>query len=203
MQRNFLVQLRRHCIVVLVALGFATACGRQPNVPDSSSSSDHADNHASDHAKDQAKEQKLPFDRESKSDGVSPSRSLVPASTRLPEGESVVIRLRAQLSSASARVGDTFDATIDEPVVNDGQTLVPRGAAAVGRVLAAKRSEGRENGYLRVALVSMQAGGKTVLLDTSSIFAKGGGRDGAAVRDVVFTPDRRLTFHLTQGVDLP
>ena len=75
-----------------------------------------------------------------------------------------MIRLRAQLSSASARVGDTFDGTIDDPVANDGQTLVPRGAAVVGRVLAAKSSEGSDNGYLRIALVSMQAGGKTVLL---------------------------------------
>ena len=113
-----------------------------------------------------------------------------------------MIRLRAELSSASARVGDTFDATIDEPVVNDGQTLVPHGAAAVGRVLAARRSDGKDNGYLRISLVSIQTTGKTVLLDTSSIFAKGGARDGAP-RDVVFTPDRRLTFHLTKAVDLP
>jgi len=171
----------------LVLLGLATACGRHPSVPDSAS----------------AKEQKLPFDQGSHANGVSPSRSLVPAATRLPEGESIVIRLRAQLSSASARVGDTFDGAIDEPVVNDGQMLVPRGAAAVGRVLAARRSDGKDSGYLRVALVSVQAGGKTVLLDTSSIFAKGGSRDSPVARDVVFTPDRRLTFHLTQGVDLP
>jgi hypothetical protein len=190
--------LRRgtHFAVILVALGLAalglaTSCGRQPNVPDASSSDDHA------------KEQKLPFDRESRANGVSPSRSLIPAATRLPEGQSIAIRLHAPLSSASAHVGETFDGTIDEPVVNDGQTLVPRGAAVVGRVLASKRSEDRESGYLRVALVSIQAGGKTVLLDTSSIFAKGGSRDGSVARDVVFAPDRRLTFHLTQGVDLP
>ncbi len=190
------MHLRWHGIVVLVALGFATGCGRQPNVPDASSSDDHA------------KEQKLPFDREAGANGVSPSRSLVPATTKLSEGTSIVIRLRAPLSSASAHVGDTFDAIIDEPVINEGETLVARGAAAVGRVLAAKRSEGKENGYLRIALVSMQASGKTVMLDTSSIFDKGGGakagsRDGGPARDVVFSPDHKLRFHLTRDVDLP
>jgi len=87
--------------------------------------------------------------------------------------------------------------------VDEGQTLVPRGAAVVGRVLDAKQSTGTDRGYLRIALVSVEVGGKTVLIDTSSIFAKAGAHDGGSTREVVLTRDRRLTFHLTQGVDLP
>ena len=171
----------------VIALGFWLGCGRRPSVPESSS----------------AKEQKLPFDRESRGGGVSPTQLVAPSTTRLPEGKPIAIRLRAELSSASAKVGDSFDASTDAAMDDEGQTLVPRGAAVVGRVLAAKRSDGKENGYLRVALVSVQLRGKTVLVDTSSVFAKGGARDGGPARDVVFTPERRLTFHLTQGVDLP
>ena len=87
--------------------------------------------------------------------------------------------------------------------MDEGQTLVPRGTAVVGRVLDAKQSVGNERGYLRIALVSVEVGGKTVLIDTSSIFAKAGARDGGATKEVVLTPERRLTFHLTQGVELP
>ena len=174
-------------LLVAVPLVVVLGCGRRPDVPEPSSTNT----------------QKLPFDRQSQADGVSPSHSLVPAATRLPEGTSITVRLRAALSSASAHAGDTFDGTVEEPVAVDGQTLVARGAAVVGRVLDAKHSEGKENGYLRIALVSVAVGGKTILLETSSIFAKGGARDGGAAKDLVFTPERRLTFHLTQGVDLP
>ena len=172
-------------LALLLAIG--PGCGRRPDVPEPSSPTT----------------QKLPFDRQSQAKGVSPSHSLVPAVTRLPEGTSIAVRLRAALSSASAHTGDTFDGTIEEPVAVDGQTLVARGAAVVGRVLDARRSDGKENGYLRIALVSVAVGGKTILLDTSSIFSKGGAREGGTARDMVFTPERRLTFHLTQGVDLP
>jgi hypothetical protein len=181
------VRLGAYCGLIFVALGLTVACGRQPSVPETASGD----------------AQKLPFDRESRGNGVSPTKSLVPEATRLPEGAAIAVRLRAPLSSASAHAGNTFDGTIDEPVVDEGRTLIPRGAAAVGRVLDAKQSAGNERGYLRVALVSVQVGGKTVLLDTSSIFAKAGARDGGATREVVLTPERRLTFHLTQGVELP
>ncbi len=174
-------------LLVAVLLVVALGCGRRPNVPEPSS----------------ADTQKLPFDRQSGASGVSPSHSLVPAITRLPEGTSIAVRLRKELSSASAHRGDIFDGTIEEPVVIEGQTLVAHGAAVVGRVLDARHSEGKEHGYLRIALVSVVVGGKTILLETSSVFAKGGARDGGTAKDVVFTPERRLTFHLTQGVDLP
>lgn len=178
--------------VVLLALGLAIACGRQPSVPETASGN----------------AQKLPFDRASRGSGVSPTNSLVPAATRMPEGTSIAIRLRAPLSSASAHAGGTFDGTVDEPVVDEGQALIPRGAAVVGRVLDARPSAGNERGYLRIALVSVQVSGKTVLVDTSSIFAKAGARDpaaakGGAGKEVVLTADRRLTFHLVQAVDLP
>jgi len=182
------VRLGTYCIVIFMTLAMAIACGRQPNVPETASGN----------------AQKLPFDAESRGKGVLPTQSLVPGTTtRLPEGMAIAIRLRGPLSSVSAHAGDTFDGTIDEPVVNEGQTLVPRGAPVVGRVLDAKHSDGNGRGYLRIALVSVEVDGKTVLLDTSSIFAKGGARDGGAAKEVVFTPERRLTFHLTQGVDLP
>ena len=192
--------------VVLLALSLLCACDRPPS--ENSSKSDT---------------QKLPFDRQPRSTGISPSQSLIPSATKLPEGTPIPIRLQTGLSSASSHAGDTFSATLDEPVVVDGQTLIDRGTPAIGRVLEAKPSAsslGRslEPGYLRIVLVSLNAGSRPVMIETSTIFAKGGTRDGRHPatsaspgasqkdkdrdRDIVFGIDRRLNFRLAQAVDL-
>src|SRR5204863_8724742 len=97
----------------------------------------------------------------------------VPAIT-IPAGTPIGIRLQNSISSASANSGDHFDAVIDEAVVIDGQVVIPKGANATGRVVAAK-SSGRlhDPGYLRLALSSVTMNGKEVPVQTSSIFAKG------------------------------
>ena len=102
--------------------------------------------------------------------GVKPP---VPAVT-VPAGTPIGIRLQNSISSASATSGDHFDAVIDEAIVVDGQTVIPKGANATGRVVAAK-SSGRlhDPGYLRLALDSVTVNGKDVPVQTSSIFAKG------------------------------
>jgi len=203
----------RRLAIILLTLSLLCACGRPP----ADNSSSYADS------------QKLPFDGQPRSTGISPSQSLIPSATKLPEGTPIPIRLQSALSSRSSRAGDTFSATLDEPVVIDGQTLVARGTPATGRVLEAKPS-GRslesslesslEPGYLRIVLVSLNVGGRTVMIETSSIFAKGGSREernpatGAASgasqkdsqkdkdKDVVFGIDRRLNFRLAQTSDL-
>jgi len=194
--------------IILLTLSLFCGCARPPDENASNSDS-----------------QKLPFDRQPRSDGISPSQSLIPSTTKLPEGTPIPIRLQSALSSASSHAGDTFSATIDEPVVIDGQTLVARGTSATGRVLEVKpaarsrggsRESALEPGYLRIVLVSLNAGGKAVMIETSSIFAKGGSREernsppGAASgasqkdrdKDIVFGVDRRLNFRLAQTVDL-
>jgi hypothetical protein len=195
--------------IILLTLSLVCACGRPP----------------ADNASNSADAQKLPFDRPPRSTGISPSQSLIPFAAKLPEGTSIPVRLQTALSSASSHAGDAFSATVDEPVVIDGQTLVARGTPATGRVLEARPSgrsfEGSlEPGYLRIVLVSLNLGGKPVMIETSSIFAKGGSREernpvtGAASdasdknkgkddkdKDIVFAIDRRLNFHLAQTAD--
>ena len=202
--------------IVLLMLSLLCACGRPPSV-------------SGDNASNSADSQKLPFDRQPPSTGITPSQALIPSATKLPEGTAIPIRLLSALSSASSHAGDSFSATIDEPVVIDGQTLIAPGTSASGRVLEAKpaaRSRGGspegsiEPGYLRIVLVSLNVGGKPVMIETSSIFAKGGSRDernpatgtasGASQLDsrkgrdknIVLGIDRRLNFRLAQAVDL-
>jgi hypothetical protein len=157
---------RTYLIVLLtLALSLALGCGKQTGVPsDDSAAASTADD-----------PQKLPFDREARSAGISPSQSLVPVVAKLPAGTPITIRLESAVSSASARAGDRFQGVLDQPIVIEGQTVAPRGAAVTGRVLAAK-SSGRlhDPGYLRIALASLDLGGKHVVIETSSIFVKGG-----------------------------
>jgi len=186
-----------------LCLTLGLACSRQTGLP------------AADAAKSDPP-QKLPFDREPQSAGISPSHSLIPSVTRLPEGTPLTICLQRDLSSASAHPGDSFAATLDAPIVIDGQTLVTRGAAVAGRVLEAKHPAGpHDPGYLRLALVSLTIGEKTVPIETSSLFAKGGPREdrGSAMigagtdhgnpKEILLGQERRLSFRLAQNVDLP
>ena len=92
----------------------------------------------------------------------------------LPAGTLVAVRLQSGVSSANAAPGQEFDAVLDEPLVVNGQTIVQRGAAAVGRVVAARSSGRLHNpGYLRLTLASVEVNGKSVPVQSSSIFIQG------------------------------
>lgn len=173
---------------VLLAVVFAVACGKPTGVPQPSPGN----------------AQKLPFDRASRANGISPSQTLIPPTKRLVEGTTLTTRLRQTLSSANAQSGTSFSGTLDEPVEVDGQPLIARGALVTGRVLDAKPSASGNPGYLRIALVSVNVADKPVLIETSSIFVKGvSPTEDANHADVVFSPDRRLSFRLAQPTDLP
>ncbi len=114
-----------------------------------------------------------PFAGEKK--GMDSSSGLVPDTVTIPAGTAIAVRLQNAVSSVSARPGDEFAAVVDEPIMIDGRTVVPRGANVTGRVVAA-RSSGRlhNSGYIRLALASIDLNGKAVPVHSSSVFAMGG-----------------------------
>src|SRR5690242_11472651 len=120
--------------VSLLTLFLAAGCSRQP---------------ALQAASDVASDQHLPFDQTGKNDGISPTASI--ATKDIPAGTPITIRLQSALSSEQSRTGDSFEAILDEPIIIDGQTVLPRGATVTGRVVGAKAS-GRlhDPGYLRL-----------------------------------------------------
>jgi hypothetical protein len=155
----------------VLLLAATIACGSKsgPNSADQSATTTTAQNSSD----------ALPFGKAAAKDEkgaglVAGEKSLVPNAIKVPAGTPVSIRLAQAVSSASSNAGDRFDATLDEPLVINDQTVAPKGAAAVGRVVQAK-SSGRlhDSGYIRVTLASVEINGKQVPVQASSIFVKG------------------------------
>ena len=98
----------------------------------------------------------------------------VPTTITVPAGTVLAVRLQNSVSSATANAGDSFDAVLDAPLVVNGKTVAAKGAPVTGRVVEAK-SSGRlhDSGYIRLTLASIEINGKSVPVETSSLFAKG------------------------------
>lgn len=93
----------------------------------------------------------------------------------IPQGTPVTVRLQQSISSATAASGDNFDFVLASPLVVNGKTLAEAGAPGTGRVVAARKSGRLHNaGYLRLALATIEVGGKQVPVQSSSVIASGG-----------------------------
>src|SRR5260370_7110701 len=69
----------------------------------------------------------------------------------LPERKAIHVTLDQALATNQSRPGDHFDATVSEPVVVNGKTVIPQGAHAEGLVVDARQS-GRLKGRARLQL---------------------------------------------------
>jgi hypothetical protein len=136
-------------LILLVFAGLAAGCGVGAQPPTVA-----ADTPAT-------PQQQLPF--------VEGKALVVPANT------AIYVRLQQSISSATAQPGQNFSAELDEPLVVEGQMLAPKGAPITGKVVAARDSGRLHNaGYLRITLSSITLNGKTVPLQTNSVFVSGG-----------------------------
>lgn len=152
----------------------------------------------------------LPFERASDSSGISPTAGFT--SDGIPTGTELNVQIQSALSSADAHPGDSFQATLAEPIVVAGKTLAPQGTPITGKIVAVNPSKGLSNpGYLRLTLLTIGMNGQPTPLQTASMFFKGGWygkgsamRSGADSRgDVKFSTGHRLTFRLARPLRLP
>jgi len=171
--------------------------------------------------------QTLPFHAESgqaSSDGGLSSTSAVPSNVPfkrsahlrvLPSGTLLTVDLSGSLATGKVHAGDRFTATVAAPLIVDGETLVPTGAPATGRVESAQ--EGGSglvpgSGYFELILSTITVNGKTMALQTSSLFARGNVLRSRTVSStgslqprsdgVRVQKGRALTFRLTAPVTL-
>ncbi len=92
----------------------------------------------------------------------------------IPAGTALQIRMIDSLTSATARPGQSFRATLEQSVVVNGRTLYPRGADVTGRVINAK-SSGRLSapGELELALTTIFVNGTSYPIAVEPIRMKG------------------------------
>jgi len=92
-----------------------------------------------------------------------------PKKITIPAGTSLHVRLNDGVSASKSEPGTAFSATLSDPVVVDGKTLLPQGTRVVGRVVDTKES-GRVKGRasLSLALTSVDYNGKSVPVETQT-----------------------------------
>ena len=88
----------------------------------------------------------------------------------IPEGTQFEVTLDETLASNRNHAGDSFAASISQPVVENGKTIIPEGAHVTGRVVDAKDS-GRLHvpARLSVALDSVEVDGKSYGIETNTL----------------------------------
>lgn len=115
-----------------------------------------------------------------------PPAASVPSQLTVKQGTYAIVRTNQWLSSDHNQPGDTFTATLEQPLVVDGFVVAPRGATVVGRVTEAKKA-GRVEGTSRLAVQITEvtfADGQQIPIQTQMISRNGPtsqGRDAAAI----------------------
>jgi hypothetical protein len=107
------------------------------------------------------------------------------SATTLPTGTPLTVRTTTAIDTDRNRVGDSFDATLDEPVTVGDQVIFPRGTLVRGRIAIAKES-GRISGQsqLVLELTEIDANGKRYNLlttDYTEVGSSRGSRTAATV----------------------
>ena len=94
-----------------------------------------------------------------------------PRSLMLDAGTALTVRTTTTISTKSHKAGDTFAASLEEPLVEGTFVIAPKGATVVGKVVDSDPG-GRVSGVasMTVSLDSMEtADGQTIGLDTNPI----------------------------------
>jgi hypothetical protein len=89
---------------------------------------------------------------------------------QVPSGTEITVRLIDPANSETDKLGQTYRASIDTPVVVNGQTVIPRGADAVATLIDAQKS-GRIQGrtVLTLDLKTVTVNGRTYDIATTGV----------------------------------
>jgi hypothetical protein len=124
----------------------------------------------------------------------------------LPKGTAISAAARQTLATDKNKVGDTFAASLTEPIQVDGKTVIPKGAQVTCRIVKVKKHE------LKVTLASVVIHGKSYPLDTNSITgpksqpktdAKSTDKAKANKDVTLLAAKSKLTFKLAKPATIP
>jgi hypothetical protein len=104
---------------------------------------------------------------------------------QIPVGTPITVRMIDGVDSEQTRLGQTFRASVDEPVVVNGQTVIPRGADCVVKLMEDKES-GKFAGrtVLTLGLQQIMANGRMIDVTSGDVTQASGSR-GARTAKVV------------------
>ena len=105
------------------------------------------------------------------------------SSLTIPSGTVIKVRMIDAVDSETSQLGQTFQASLDDPIMIEGQTVVPRGADIVAKLVEDKQS-GKISGRteLTLDLVSMRVNGKMVDLTTQEVTTSSGSRGAKSAK---------------------
>jgi hypothetical protein len=151
---------RTSYVVALLALCFVLGCASKPATPASSTDNPNAANGS---AGNDAAGSKA-------ANGKPVASKPVIQTVTIPAGTVISVRLGEALSSKSSSSGQGFAATVAQPVVVDGKTVIEKSAGARGTVVDAKSMGHFKGGaLLEVRLSSVTINGKDTAVDTGMV----------------------------------
>ena len=106
-----------------------------------------------------------------------PASSVPVAGVQIPAGTPITVRMIDKVDSEQTRLGQTFRASVDEPIEVNGQTVIPRGADADVKLVEDKQSgkfEGRT--VLTLVLQRVTVNGRMVDISTGDVSKESGSR---------------------------
>lgn len=108
---------------------------------------------------------------------VTPPPPPPPQKITIPQGTALAIRLVDPIDSEKNQIGDTFHATLNNPLTINGETVVPSGSDVQGHLVDVK-SAGKFAGQSQVILQldSIQSGGQTYNIQTDQYKKQGSSR---------------------------
>jgi len=153
---------------------------QQYNITDIASLQFDSDRTATDATQTQAPQTQAPQTQD------SASASSSSASITIPAGMQLSVRTIDAIDSTKNQVGDPFKASLEEPVVIDGNVVIPKGADVYGRLEEAKTS-GTFTGKseLRLALTGIVVNGQTVPLVTGDYDVSGKSKGASTAKRTV------------------
>src|ERR1700723_1237698 len=186
--RDLLAKLGLGGLVLAVVLSSPSAFAQQTQ-PDQNSSAPQAQQQQQapqQNQQDQGPMNLPPPDNRNQNNGNRVPPPLVPSNLTLPAGSVIQIRTTEFLSSDKNQKGNTFIATLAQPIVIDGWVVMRRGQTITGQVTDAVRA-GRVKGVSKLQLELNQltlVDGQLVPVQTQLLNASAGtsnGRDAAAI----------------------
>src|SRR5262249_7334925 len=101
----------------------------------------------------------------------------------LPAGTNIVVRMIDGVDSERDRVGQTFRASLDQPVMIDGNAVIQRGTDVLVKLVDAKQS-GKLTGKteLALSLQSISVNGQMVDINTQTVREESSSRTGRTAK---------------------